>query len=210
MKDPKLQLLRMAAKRAELSAIYGPFCRARGLTAAQASRLLDALAQHETRVQDIETVGRAQRLRSNDPALSAQREAAVADLRAAEFEILGDGGSAALRAYERTLPLCEYVGALAGVAVLSGMPFTAEQADELTLVLAQANPRYAKNGKVELNGVDWSAADVAARAVLSPEQWAMFTRVNLPITGQGRFSPSSEINNVLLKYLTATSMRPGN
>jgi hypothetical protein len=209
MEDPKLQILKMAAKRAEVDTSYGPFFRAHGLTAAQADTLRDLLARNDARLDDVVAVSHAHGLRANDPAVVSQRNEAAADLRGAEVALLGDAGYSALQDYERALPVRAYVGALAGLAVLSDLPLTFEQADQLAVALARADPAYASGEKVALARINWSLADAAARNILSPEQWTMFTRVNAPETGQTRFIATGALGTALVNYAQAKSVHPG-
>jgi hypothetical protein len=57
-------------------------------------------------------------------------------------------------------------------------PFTPQQADALVQAIAGASENYRKGYQANHNDVDWSAVEVQARAILSPEQFAVFTTMD--------------------------------
>jgi hypothetical protein len=178
--DPKFQVLHLAQKRAELAMSYGPFFRMQGLSSEQIEKLSDLLIKGEAQVEDLRAITRTMSMSPFDPAIAAQQKQGTAELQAAETELLGTAGCEQLQQYERALPVWTYVGQLAGVAALAGMPFSREQAGQLTDAIANASAAYVRGGTVDFARIDWKAADVSAQAFLSPEQFTLFSRVDPP------------------------------
>jgi hypothetical protein len=178
--DPKFQVLHLAQKRAELAMSYGPFFRMQGLSSEQIGKLSDLLINGVAQVEDLRAIAWTTGLSSRDPAIAAQQKQGMAELQAAETELLGTAGGEQLQQYERALPAWTYVGQLAGVAALAGVSFNREQAARLTDAIANASAVYVRGGTVDFARVDWKAADVSAQAFLSPEQFTLFSRTDPP------------------------------
>jgi hypothetical protein len=178
--DPKFQVLHLAQKRAELAMSYGPFFRMQGLSSDQVEKLSDLLINGAAHGEDLQSIARTTGLSSLDPAIVAQQKQGVAELQAAETELLGVAGYEQLQSYERALPAWTYVGQLAGVAALAGVPFSREQAGQLTDAIANASAAYVRGGTVDFARIDWKAADTTAQAFLSPEQFTLFSSVEPP------------------------------
>ena len=178
--DPKFQVLHLAQKRAELAMSYGPFFRMQGLSSEQIGKLSDLLINGVAQVEDLRAIAWTTGLSSRDPAIAAQQKQGMAELQAAETELLGTAGCEQLQQYERALPAWTYVGQLAGVAALAGVSFNREQAARLTDAIANASAVYVRGGTVDFARVDWKAADVSAQAFLSPEQFTLFSRTDPP------------------------------
>lgn len=196
MKDPNVQLLALAHARAELAVGYGPFFRAKNLSAARVEHLRDALTRYKAFNDDISAVAGEKDLRSSDQAIRAQREAATAELRAAVTEVLGPGGYEDLKNYQRALPVRTFVGKIAGAATLAGLPMSVQQVETLTDFIAQTDPEYVAGGRANLQRVDWKQTEAQARAILAPEQMKFF-----------QTSPIGSANRQLKEELSKTGFR---
>jgi hypothetical protein len=202
MEDAKLQLLSIAARQVDLAITHGPFFRTHRLTPEQIEKLTGLLARHDAKLEDVAAVARARGLRPNDSAIVALRNEALSELRAPGTELLGESGYAALQEYERTVPVRAFVGKLAGLAALSDDPLTPVQAEDLTRVLSTASSTYVHGGTAVLGGVNWTQADAAALAILSPTQFEIFSRTDPPGGGPGRWTTvvTYETNRALQAY----------
>jgi len=204
--DPKFQVLHLAQKRAELAMSYGPFFRMQGLSSEQIGKLSDLLINGAAQVEDLRSITRTMSMSPFDPAIAAQQKQGMAELQAAETELLGTAGCEQLQQYERALPAWTYVGQLAGVAALAGVPFSREQAAQLTDAIANASAAYVRGGTVDFARIDWKAADVSAQAFLSPEQFTLFSRVDPP--GDFLSRRTSQIPLTILHAGQSTRKRP--
>jgi len=204
--DPKFQVLHLAQKRAELAMSYGPFFRMQGLSSEQIGKLSDLLINGVAQVEDLRAIAWTTGLSSRDPAIAAQQKQGMAELQAAETELLGTAGGEQLQQYERALPAWTYVGQLAGVAALAGVSFNREQAARLTDAIASASSAHVRGGTVDFARIDWKAADVSAQAFLSPEQFTLFSRVDPP--GAVLSRRTSQIPLTILHAGQSTRKRP--
>jgi len=184
-KDPKVQVLWLAARRATNAATYGPFFRALGLTDEQVRRFQDIALKREEDELDLSAIAKTQQLAASDPSIAGMREQADAQFAAARRELLGPDGYGKLQDFERTLPMRDLVGGIAGTAALAGIPLTPAQADAMTQALANANLSYRTGATASPTRVDWAAADRAVQAILTPAQFTLYQSVE-PEGGMGR------------------------
>jgi hypothetical protein len=176
--NAQIQLLALASKRAKFAEDFAPFFLTRGLSPEQIEKLCDAFIGRQAHQDDLDVIGRTQRLRPNDPAIVTQQQAAETEFSAAATSLLGPEGSAQLREYERTSPARVYAGKLAGLAAMSGIPFTTAQAEKLVATIANGSATYAGGGAVSFNNIDWVAVDANAAQILSPAQLRLFTHAD--------------------------------
>lgn len=184
--DPGVQVLWLASRRALVAATYGPLFRSLALTPSQIETFQAITIRREEQAMDLAAAMRTQGLAHDDPSAVALRQKAVDEERAARLALLGPQGYRALQEYLRMLPIREWVGALAGVAAVSGAPFSAERTSQLIPLLAGASRDYLSGGTANLDSIDWDVADRLARTVLSAEQFAMYETVE-PEGRGGRF-----------------------
>jgi hypothetical protein len=188
-KDPKLQVLYLASKRASVAASYGPLFRKLGLSPEQIDRLAVAMTKAEELKQDAAAIQRDRKLPADEPGLVALRQQATDELAATQLAVLGADGAEQLRQYQRTMPARAIVDRLAGAAVLAGLSLTANQADQLTQAMAHASSTYqGSTAPADMARVDWDAVDAHAAKFLSPEQLALFKRIEPPGGGVSRWN----------------------
>lgn len=168
--DPEFQVRHLAVQRALIALDYGAFFRARKLSPVDVDRFIELLVEKEAKRGDLASIQETRDLKLNDPALEAQRQQARAELRAAQVALLGEAGCTALQEYERVRPLWRFVADKAGLAVLDGNPLTADQAERLGQVIVGAAAIPAGRATAQLNDVDWKAAQMRAKAILSDDQ----------------------------------------
>ena len=176
--DPTIQLLVLANKRAELAERYGPFFVASELTNEQSGQLTEALARRIEQHDDLEEVARRQN-GTRFTVVKTEHARVEVDFSVMLGAIIGDDGRARFHEYERSRVIRDYIGQLAGIAAVSGIPFTAQQADTLTHALARTSARYQSGGMATFHDIDWTAADAAAAAVLTPDQLRLFQRADV-------------------------------
>jgi hypothetical protein len=181
-RDPALQVLMLASRRVSLATIYGPLFRALNLTPAQSEKFCDVVARSLEQAQDLVAVMRAQGLSPTDPAVIKLRQQAESELRAAQSELLGADGYAALQNYERVRDARSVVERFAGAAALADAALSAQQAERLIATIAGADQAYQAGGKADPRKIDWTVVDARAAEVLSPAQLALFRRIE-PLGG---------------------------
>lgn len=190
--DPKIQAVRLAAVQASDVMHYGTLFRRLGLSPDQIDQFSRIMLRHREQLWDLRDVLDEAAAQG---AVATEAEAAVAKLRAeartecdsAQRALLGDGGYRELREYERTLPARRIVSDIAGTAVLADIPFSPQQAEQLTTILANASSDYREGKAATDRTIDWAAADAQARGVLSAEQWEFFRTVDPPTSPSSRF-----------------------
>ena len=187
MKDPKLQNYFFASQRAELARSYGPFFRQLGLTPTQVARFQDLMIKRAEQDMDLQAVAQSQGLSPGSPALVTLRKQAEDELRSAQTALLGPTGYEQWQQYERTVGVRPVVQKFVGAAALEALPLTAQQAEQLTQILAEASPRYAKGGKANFSEVDWTVADRRLAGVFSETQLKLFQQIEPMGGGPSRF-----------------------
>jgi hypothetical protein len=188
-RDPKVQLLQLAADRARAARTYGILFRKLGLTPAQTAKFLDNVANRNEQLRDINavlrTAGSAAPISPEAQETASQlRTEANTDYQAAQQDLLGNANYPQLQEYERIVPAQNTVSALAGTAVLMGAPFTAQQAQQLTQVLVQNSSNYQKGGAATGEDVDWDVVDAQAQSFLTESQMDILKNLGAPQAGR--------------------------
>ncbi len=199
LQSPGLQAEYLAAKRARIGRTYGPLLKELKLSFEQTSRFEAIVMQREEQALDIAgTVPKAMRTSytgglwdtglesltvggpASDPdtqaAAELQRQANQA-FKAAATDLLGADGYAQLESYERAMPARNITDNLAGELATTDHPLSPDEADQLTQLLANASPSYARGGSANLGQVNWDKLLEKAPSVLSPPQVAGLSQV---------------------------------
>jgi hypothetical protein len=190
VKDPKVQLIELAAARARGASSYGWFFRKAGLTPAQIEKFQDNLAARDEQDLDLDSLLRTRPAAASagSPEIQATvtqlRSQAEAQYQASQQELLGAQAYAQLRDYDRALPAQSAVSALAGNAVLAGVPLTERQAEQLTEVVASTSGDYQKGGVASAASIDWDAVDAQAPSILSATQLNVLKTMATPRDGR--------------------------
>lgn len=210
-KDPKVQSVRLASRRARLMTSHGVLFAKLGLTTAQIGQFQDIAARRDEQNLDLDGIVESEREQTGR--VSAETKAAVDKFRAqvkeeaatAQKQLLGEEGFAALKDYNRTVGVRTVIGDLAGAAVVAGVPFSAGQAEQLTQVLADACTSYRTGGTAYAAEIDWTLADEQARGVLAAPQMQFFQTVSPPFAPNGRFA--RRLDALMAEIATADAER---
>ncbi|ACB76070.1 hypothetical protein [Opitutus terrae] len=191
-RDPKVQAVRLAALQAGDRVNYGTLFRRLGLSPEQIDKFSRIMLRRREQVWDLhdvldEAAAQGPVAKETQAAVAKLRAEAKAECESAQRELLGELGYRELREYERSLPARTTVSDIAGAAVLAGSPFSVQQAEQLTAIVANASSDYREGRVASDRTIDWTAADAQARGVLSAEQWEFFRAVDPPTSPGGRF-----------------------
>ncbi len=195
-KDPRIQLLQLAVRRAKMAATFGLLFRTLGLMPGQIEKFEDNATRREEQQMDLWAVMHEQGLTLQDPALAKLFLEIEPEYQAAQKELLGEAGYRKFQAYERVASMRDTVSRFAGVATVMGMPFTSSQAGQLAQILAGASNSYRKGGKADAFSVNWSLVDKQAEAILSDSQMTLIKTIE-PGGEGGRFE--SEWNKLMIQ-----------
>jgi len=188
LKDPKLQMLYLAAARFNQAMTFGPLFVALKLSPAQQEHFMDiAMAREQTNT-DLLAVRRAQGLSADDPAVAALRQEAADEAKSAQLALLGPAGYQQVLEYGRTLPVRFMVGQFAGAAAVEGSPLSLQQAEQMTQALAAASSAYRSGGSVDYLSLDWDAADQQIAGILTPAQRNLYQTTALLGDGISQWS----------------------
>lgn len=201
MEDPRLQTMFLTSQRASLATRYGPLFRQLMLTPEQRTRFEEIMIRRTAHEMDLRAAAQAQGLAPNSPALAALRQEAQDEAVAAQLQLLGPAGLEQWRQYDRADGVRATVQSLAGAAVLEAMPLTAQQAEQLTQILANASGKYRAGEKADPSDIDWSVVDRKAAAVLSEGQLKLFQQVEPIGGGASRFG--ARLNDTFAKAVKA-------
>lgn len=172
--DPRLQNLQLAVSQAKLTATYQPLSDQLKLPEAQQAQFFAALRKRSEAEFDLRLTTEAQHLNDKDPVVLKLRQQAADEFRAAGTAALGEAGWRQLEAYERAVPMREFVNEVAGAMAINGVVLTAGQGDTLVDVLANASPAYRQGGTAIPRTIDWDMALGNARGVLTDAQFTLF------------------------------------
>ncbi len=201
---PAIQVLALATQRAQLAENYGPFFRAHHLDTHQTAQLTDLLARRLEQHEDLEQVARRQP-GTRFTTVKAEHARTEADFDAAVAALLGADARAQFRDYERSRPARSFIGKLAGIAAVSGIPFTSPQADQLTQLLANASPPYVAGGMTTFTDIDWAAFEASAAPILSRHQYRLIQRADVTAP-RSRWQP--QLSKVLMPKMRPSAPDP--
>jgi hypothetical protein len=189
--NPQLQLLQLAARRAQLATLYGALWRQLALTPEQIAKFQDLYIAREEQQMDLFHTAQAQGKPMNDPALQKLLNQVETQHRAALHDLLGDASTTTFNEYQRSTAVRELTSGIVGGAALAGVAFTSEQAEQLVQVLANASPDYRDGRYANPSKLDWASAAAPARAFLSAAQveYLLTTESNGPRGSGTRFQP---------------------
>lgn len=192
--DPALRSDYLTSERIDLAARYGPLLSRLGLSPEQEARFNELMVTHARELMQIRLAALPGATAEPDADIPS-RDAADERLRAAQAELLGDAGYRQLQQYERLLPVRYEVDTLVGSLALTDTPLGPGQAEQLVQIIANASGAYQRGGDADTplpgNGevlmplmlahrsleenIDWNSVLSQAQAVLSPEQFELFS-----------------------------------
>lgn len=173
--DPQLQALYLKSSHARLRGDYAPFFASMRLTPEQVEDVTAAMVRQQEQFLDLNAVAESQGAEAG-AAVGTLRRQAAAEYETRQRALLGDEGFRQLREYERAASPRMLVKQVAGMALEHGEPITPQQAEQLTLALANASERYPRGGSADMRTINWEAADTQARVILTPAQLNLFQR----------------------------------
>jgi hypothetical protein len=171
--DPEAEVFFLASRRSELAQKYGPFYRRLQLSAAQVAQFQGNMIKLQEAEMDLTDVLGRDVTGANRSAVAKLLAGARRDYDEAQRALLGEAGYAEFQDYERTSSYRAVVSAVAGVAALERVPFSAEQADRLVAAIAENSDSYRHGGRPGPD-IDWEAVVDRARGMLSPAQFGIF------------------------------------
>jgi hypothetical protein len=175
--EPDAEMLYLKSRRAQLAARYGPLLRSFGLSAEMTAKFQDNHIKREEARMDLDDVLRTKGADESGTAVAKLRADAEAQYNAAQRELLGDEGFRQLQDYEDMSSWRATFSAIAGVAAVEHVPFSAVQADALVRAISDAS-RSSHHGQAFTSDVDWQAFDMRARAILSADQYAVLNTMD--------------------------------
>jgi hypothetical protein len=176
--NPQLRHLIAQSYRAKFRISYGPLFRELGLKPEQIDRFGNLQLKLFSDIYDLQQAARLQNPGSppGDPALGAMEDKLASQRDAALRELLGDSGFQKYTQYEATLPVQPVVNGLAADLYYSPTPLTAQEAGQLTTIIAsQIPPRTGVSlglPKIDAGALDWDSILAQAQGSLLPQQLA--------------------------------------
>ena len=150
MSKPEVQALLSVQQKAAIDARYASMFKSMNLSADQADKVKNLLADRATTMQDVMNAARDQGINPRTDPQGFQKLLADAqtDINNGLKAVLGDGGFNQLQNYEQTLPQRNVVNQLQQRLSYTDTPLTQAQADQLVQVLATnaAPPRTNADG----------------------------------------------------------------
>ena len=172
---PDLQAAFEKAYHANRDHLYGALYRRLNLPPDQIDRLDDLMAKDVENNFDLMGSAQAQNLPANDPTIAKLRQEQADELHQQEAAVLGPQNYTAFQTFDNEMPIRNAVGDASSMALVSGSPFTADQEEQMTQLLAQTSSAFQQNPgkKLDPSTVDWNAALAQASSFLSPAQIAV-------------------------------------
>ncbi len=167
---------------------YGPLFERLGLSPAQIGAVSQRLAKTYLELQAINGNASKHGIALTDPAISAQRQAARAALHADLQTMIDSAAYQQLYEYSRTVAISsEVVSWIAKNVSDTPTPLTADQAAQLTQILANHSGTYRAGGEAG-GDIEWAGVIADASPVLTPEQLTALKQRAAHLTGawQGR------------------------
>ena len=175
--NPEVRAALSTWMKSAFDATQGAFYRSAGLTLQQISSLQDLLLQ-----QNINLGSATVTLRPKDVPLSAIYDSI--------HDVLGDTAYQQFQQYQRTQLVRTIAVGLAGAVYNTDTPLSAQQADQLTQILANNSPSYLQGGTALPNSVNWNAALTQAQYFLTPQQLAALKNEAAILGGAGAINPA--------------------
>jgi hypothetical protein len=187
--EPDAQILWLKLQRSRVAASYRSLFRKLGLSPEQVVQFEENLIHKQEMQMDLQAIS-TERQRSTGSAPSEMAELfkrVEVEYASAQKELLGAADFQQLQDYERTTWVRKWVdGWAGGVPIYVGEPLTAEQAEQIVEIMANATENY-RRGQAATGPVDWSAVETAARTILTPKQFRFLTTAEPPLPYGGRF-----------------------
>jgi len=170
--QPELQLEFEKAYRAKREHLYGKLYLQLHLSQTQIDQLDNLAAKYEESSADLAAAAQEQNLDANDSAIAQQRKSLTKEFHQQEEALLGRQSYAILQQFDNEEPVRTAVSQAASMVLFSGTPFTGDQEEQLTQLLAQSSNAFQLNPNkpIALAAVDWDTVLARAQGFLSPAQ----------------------------------------
>lgn len=172
--DPAIQKLYLNWQRSGATIKYASFVHQLHLSPEQVAKFEENVARHAEERMDLDAALQDYRIPSDDSVAKVMRQEVEETYKAAQKDLLGEDGLAALNAYDKEITARMAVNGFAGIATLSGLTLTPEQVAQMAALAVQASHPVAGASGSTTTGVDWDALDAQAASVLSPQQLDLF------------------------------------
>jgi hypothetical protein len=154
-----------------MSLRYSRLYRKAGFSPDQVRQFEALLEDHYLRYFDLVETARAQGIPFDDPAIAQLSKEEDARFSAAKTAALGSQLAKAVNEDQRTASVQGLADAVAGSTYFT-QPLGADQADQLTQILANNSTSYTNGGAAKVVDVNMASALTQAQSVLSTEQLA--------------------------------------
>jgi hypothetical protein len=180
--EPESQLVYLAQRKAALAAEHGPLFRQLELAPDAREQFQANILRRDEIMMDLAVLAAEG---GDVTAINELQQKARSDYYESQRALLGDEGYQAFRDYERSSSVRSMISAIAGMTVVEGVPLSPSQADLLVRAVANSCESYRRGGYFSHSGgVDWNAALMAARTILTPAQYEVFSTMDPgPTTG---------------------------
>ena len=180
---------------------YAAFYRKLALTSDQIARFEQVNTNHFLQVQDIAATAKDENQTFSDPAIKELGKQEYMQFKQAATDVLGEQGFREYQQYQRTSDVGAMTDAVAGNTYFNDA-LNAQQAEQLTQILANNSAAYQKGQDASPNDIDFTSAAAQAQGILSPTQLAALkTLYNGEQAGRTLFQ--------LLNTLTQPEVPPG-
>jgi hypothetical protein len=172
---PVAQLWELAGQRSKFTLANLPFFDRLKLSPTQVEQCVEIELKRFQTSLDMKPLFNQGLLAGRDDPIAAKLSGdARAEAEAAYRELLGESGYQQFQEFRRTDVARTIVGGIAGVAVVSGAPYTRPQIDQLVQAIADSDSRYLGGQDVQWHTVDWNIADAKLRPLMTDAQWTLF------------------------------------
>jgi hypothetical protein len=170
--NPRLQALYFENLGAQQRNNSAPLYHALGLSPEQILQMDDINLRAAERRMDLRWAAEAQGTSLADPAYLALQRQVTEQAKADTGNVLGEAGAQQLQALLRAAPVNYVVGQVGAAVAQTATPLSADQAAQLTQLLANASGDYQGGRAAALASVDWNAALSQAQGLVSAPQLA--------------------------------------
>jgi hypothetical protein len=193
--DPALKPVWDKRVRAKQEQGWAPMFLALGVSREDQEAFLTLQNEYSERSGDIIRAAEAQRMDLKHPAIEALLKQEL--MRTRELMEGRFGSELSSRIYEhwRTMGAREFADGLATQVAFTA-PLSAEQATQLTQIVAEATPKYAAGDFADNQNVDWAAVERRLATILSPPQLAAWRQGSLRDPQGGRSREEMEMEAV--------------
>jgi hypothetical protein len=143
-----------------------------GFSPDQITKFESLAVTHFLRMQDIRAAAQAENIPYKDPAIVEMVKDENQQYQQYETVALGTSLSQAVQQFQRMAAIRAMTSSLAGDTYYSNTPLNADQADQITQILANNSAAYQKGNNASVSDIDMPTALTQAQGVLSDTQLA--------------------------------------